>query len=84
MTKGVLLVVILAISVAQFLPSCAGTERTVTGWVEYKYFHAGRGWYMIVINNVEYPVPDDFYDQVQVGDLVKYENGLWTIVRKKG
>ncbi|HEU5300013.1 MAG TPA: hypothetical protein VFW08_11010 [bacterium] len=84
MTKGVLLVVLLAVSVAQILPSCEGGERTITGWVEAKYWHGRRQSYVIVINNTEYNVPDTFYDQVGVGDLVKREAGVWTIVRKKG
>ncbi|HXF82772.1 MAG TPA: hypothetical protein VNN19_08475 [bacterium] len=84
MTKGILLVAILAIAVAQVLPSCGGEERTITGWVEAKYWHGRRQSYVIVINNVEYNVPDAFYDEVEVGDLVKRENGIWTIVRKKG
>lgn len=79
-----MLVVLLAVTVAQILPSCGGTERTITGWVEAKYYHNRRQSYVVVINNIEYSVPDDFYDQVDVGDLVKYEDGMWSIVRKKG
>jgi len=83
-TKGVLLAVLLAVAAAQILPSCGGTERTITGWVEAKYYHSRRQSYVVVINNIEYTVPDDFYDQVDIGDLVKYENGAWKIVRKRG
>lgn len=82
--KGVLLLVFLVVSVAQILPSCEGRSRTVIGWVEAKYYHGGRQSHVVVINNVEYNVPDDFYDMVDVGDLVKNEGGIWTIVRKKG
>ncbi|HXF82576.1 MAG TPA: hypothetical protein VNN19_07480 [bacterium] len=82
----ILLVVVLAVSLAQVLPSCGtgGTGREVVGWVEAKYWHGRRQSYVVVINNVEYNVPDDFYDQVEVGDLVKYAGGTWTIVRKRG
>lgn len=84
MAKGVLLVVFLAITVAQILPSCDGNPKTIIGWVDDKYYHGRRQSYVIVINNVEYSVPDDFYDLVDIGDLVKNEGGIWTIVRKKG
>lgn len=79
-----MLVVLLAVSVAQVLPSCEGTSRTIIGWVDDKYYHGRRQSYVVVINNVEHNVPDDFYDQVEVGDLVKNEGGVWTIVRKRG
>jgi hypothetical protein len=83
--KGLLLVVLLSISLAQILPSCeGGASRTVVGWVEDKYYHGRRQSYVVVINNVEYNVPDDFYALVEVGDLVKSEGGIWTVVRKKG
>ncbi len=84
MVKGVLLVVFLAVSFAQILPSC-GSDRsdvTVIGWVDDKYWHGGRQSYVVVINNVEYNIPDDFYDFVEIGDLVKNEGGIWTIIRK--
>jgi len=82
----VLLVVVLAVAVAQFAPSCGG-ERTggdVVGWIDAKYYHGGRQSFVVVINNVEYNVPDDFYYLAEVGDLVKSEGGLWSIVRKRG
>lgn len=81
----VLLVVFLAVSVAQFTPSCEGrSSGSVIGWVSDKYYHGGRQSYVVVINNVEYNVPDDFYWLVDIGDLVKSEGGIWTIVRKRG
>lgn len=83
--KGIFLVVLLAVSVAQILPSCGtGGGATIIGWVEAKYYHGRRQSYVVVINNVEYNVPDDFYDIVEIGDLVKNEGGTWTIVRKRG
>lgn len=85
MTKGVLLIVFLAVSAAQFMPSCeGGAASTLVGWVDAKYYHGRRQSYVIVINNIEHSVPDDFYDMVEVGDLVKREGGIWSIVRKKG
>ena len=81
-----LLVLVLAVSLAQFAPGC-GESRTggsVIGWVDAKYYHGGRESFVVVINNVEYNVPDDFYYLVEVGDLVKSEGGIWSIVKKRG
>jgi hypothetical protein len=81
----VLLVVVLAVAVAQFAPSCdSRTGGSVIGWVDAKYYHGGRESFVVVINNVEYNVPDDFYYLVEVGDLVKNEGGIWTIMKKRG
>jgi hypothetical protein len=84
----VLLVVVLAVSLGQFVPSCGtGMERTggdVIGWIADKYYLGKRQSFVVVINNVEYNVPDDFYYLVEVGDLVKSEGGMWSIVKKKG
>jgi hypothetical protein len=80
-----LLVVVLAVSVAQFIPSCDSTGgASVVGWVDAKYYHGARESFVVVINNVEYNVPDDFYYLVGIGDLVKSEGGIWSIVRKRG
>jgi hypothetical protein len=89
MTKA--LVVVLLV-VAQILPSCGGgpgesgeepARPDVIGWVDEK---RTRVWetipHIIVINQVEYGVPYDFWTSVNVGDLVKYEGGRWSIVRR--
>lgn len=86
MGKGILLIVFLTVSVVQ-LPSCGlggSGGSSIVGWVEAKYWHGRRQSHVVVINNVEWNVPDDFYDLVEVGDLVKNEGGVWTIVRKRG
>jgi hypothetical protein len=77
---------------AQILPSCgdgpggSGDEPVrpdIIGWVDEK---RTRIWetipHIIVINQVEYGVPYDFWTSVNVGDLVKYEGGRWSIVRR--
>ena len=85
MTKVILLTVLVAGTVAQVFPSCSQATVTVIGWVEAKYSHAAAAeQYIIVVNSVEYGVPYNFWYQVKVGDLVKFENGIWTIVRKAG
>jgi hypothetical protein len=85
--KGLLLVALLATTLAQVFPSCdggGGGGPRVIGWVEAKYARAVDPQYVIVINGIEYAVPDDFFFRVEVGDLVKYEGGVWTIVRRAG
>lgn len=82
MIKAILLVVVLA-SVAQILPSCGDSEQqTVIGWVEAKHAQASGDGYVIVINNVDYQVPGYFWNEVKIGDLVKWDGKVWTIVRK--
>ncbi len=84
MTKAVLLVVMLT-SLAQILPSCDGGSSTVViGWVEVKRFDRGGGVHLITINGVDYEVPGTFWREVQIGDLVKWDGRVWTIVKKAG
>lgn len=80
------LLVVLAVAVAQIVPSCDGGVKEVVGWVEEKYIDRVtlRQRYTIVINTVAYDVPFQFWHNVEVGDLVKYDGIEWTIVRKKG
>lgn len=89
--KIALLMLVLAI-VAQF-PSCGGfgfgnpnvTEQgDIVGFVDDKYIGAVDGPLrpFIVIGATEYEVPWTFYRQVDIGDLVKFSKGIWTIVRK--
>ncbi len=88
------LTVVALLAVAQILPSCGGpgqsgggpavsSQPDVIGWVSEK---RSRVWeatpYMIVINALEHGVTYEFYMDVGVGDLVKYERGVWTIVRR--
>ena len=85
MSKVFLMVMVGALGLAQIAPSCGGDEeRTIVGWVERKFPAPGLNRLIIVINNVEYDVPPEFYAEVKVGDLVKFEGGLWKIVKKAG
>jgi hypothetical protein len=54
----------------------------VIGWVEAKYDRAVDPQHVVVINGIEYAVPEDFFLRVGVGDLVKKQGGTWTIVRR--
>lgn len=84
MTKAVVLVVLGLTALAQAFPSCGSSEVIVIGWVEAKFRSPFHDAYIIEINNVEYSVPQDFWELVGVGDLVKFEGGVWKIVRKRG
>lgn len=79
-----LLVAALLVTVTQIMPSCDGGSEVV-GWIEEKYIDrsAPGGRYMIVINTVHYEVPFAFWENADVGDLVKYDGRQWTIVRKR-
>ncbi len=82
MIKAILLVVVLA-SLAQFLPACGDSEQqTVIGWVEAKHSQPSGEGYTIVINHVDYQVPGWFWIEVKIGDLVKWDGKVWTIVKK--
>lgn len=77
----------LLISLAQMLPSCGGGEDSgpvVIGWVEAKHRDASADAWEVVINGAYYDVPAYFWDQVRVGDLVKWDGKVWTIVKRAG
>ncbi|TMQ46965.1 MAG: hypothetical protein E6K73_14370 [Candidatus Eisenbacteria bacterium] len=84
MLRAVLLVV-LATTLAQAIPSCGGADEPteVVGWIEAKRIDSFGHYFLIVINSVEYQVPGYFYQQVEVGDLVKWDGMTWTIVKKR-
>ncbi len=84
MSKVVLMVIIGGLALGQIVPSCGGEEQTVVGWVTRKHVASFRDAYVVIIDNVEYDVPQDFYFEVSVGDFVKLEKGTWTIVKKAG
>ena len=81
------MLVVLLFAVAQ-VQACgnlfAGGDDTVIGYVEDKYVapeFVGPQPH-IVVNAQDYTVPWDFYRKVDVGDIVKREKGIWTIVKK--
>ena len=80
----VVLLVILATTLAQAFPSCGGEEKTeLVGWVEAKRIDSSSHDFLLVINSVEYAVPGYFYQQAEIGDLVKWDGTTWTIVKKR-
>ncbi len=73
---------VLFVSLAQVLPSCDGRPTAVIGYVEEKRVDRRTGDFIIVVNSAEYNVPSVFWQQVNVGDLVKWDGTTWTIVKK--
>lgn len=82
------LAAVLMIAIAQ-MPSCnmsSGENESIVGYVEDKYMapeNVGPQPY-ILIGGTEHRVPMHFWREVQVGDLVKFENGIWRVLRKVG
>jgi len=83
MIKLVFLTVVL-LSVAQIVPSCGDNQQagTVIGWVEAKGYDRWSGDYSITILAQEYQVDWAFFQEVKVGDLVKWDGKVWTILKK--
>ncbi len=81
---AVLAAVVLAVF-ADLVPSCESQSRVVLGWVEQKYVEGGAGTeYVIVVDRVPYAVPYPFYQDVRVGDKVRYDGRKWEIVQRAG
>ena len=77
------LLLVMLTAIAQVFPSCGGDENAgVVGWVEAKKFEAVSHAFIIIINSADYEVPGYFWQQVGVGDLVKWDGRTWTIVKK--
>ncbi len=91
------LAVVALLVVLQIIPSCGGAKPSddsstvstgrpavVVGWVDEKRVDKNDETlpYLIVINSRGYGVPYTFWRQVSIGDLVKYDGEVWTIVRK--
>jgi hypothetical protein len=85
------LAIVLLLAVAQLIPSCgdsddddgASTRRQVIGYVDEKRRNNQEFMpYLIVINSLEYGVPYQFWLDVDVGDLVRFDGQTWRIVRK--
>lgn len=81
MIKAVLLVVSL-LSVAQAFPSCGGEPEPVIGYVEAKGYDRASNAYTLTILGTEYEITWAFFQEVKVGDLVKWDGKTWTIIKK--
>ncbi len=85
MLRIALLLVVLT-ATAQVFPSCGGggddEGAGLVGWVEAKKVESAGHAYILVINSTDYEVPGYFWQQVDVGDLVKWDGRTWTIVKR--
>ncbi len=86
LTKLALLTALVVLTVfADVIPSCESQSRVVLGWVEDKYTESEAGTqYVIVVDRAPYSVPYHFYQDVRVGDRVRYDGRKWEIVRRAG
>ncbi|HEX9247706.1 MAG TPA: hypothetical protein VGA35_16225 [bacterium] len=76
------LVFILALSVFAADTSVGCGQGFVIGPVTSKYRGgADNGSFLIAVNGTPYDVGPDFYNQVQIGDTVKYTGRQWLIVK---
>ncbi len=92
------LAIVALMVVLQLIPSCGGPKpasddsstvgsgkpAVVVGWVDEKRVDKNDETlpYLLIINSRGYGVPYSFWRQVGIGDLVKYDGEIWTIVRK--
>ncbi len=78
----ILIVGLLFLVVAQ-LPSCGVGSQEFVGFVDDKLIETfeGRPHPTIYIGATAYEISWEFYRQVCINDLVKYQNGKWTIVK---
>ncbi|MER3455747.1 MAG: hypothetical protein C4303_00280 [candidate division GAL15 bacterium] len=83
--RALALAAVLLVVLADLVPSCESQSRVVLGWVEDKYIESEGGTlYVIVVDRAPYSVPYTFYQDVRVGDKVRYDGRKWEIVRRAG
>jgi hypothetical protein len=76
------LLFILALSVFAADMSVGCGQGFIIGPVTAKYRSSpDSGSYLIAVNGTPYDVPQDFYNQVQIGDTVKYTGKQWLLVK---
>lgn len=82
--KGMLVPVVLFAMFAQVFPSCGGEAAQIVGWVQEKLVSraSGETEYRVIIDGTHYTVPQTFWEEVRVGDLIKYDGYRWAIVKK--
>jgi len=83
MLKALLFIAILSVFAADFSVGCG--QGYVYGPVTQKLnTGGGNGDYLIAVDGATYDVPLSFYNQVRVGDTVKFDGRAWTIVKPAG
>jgi hypothetical protein len=74
-------VALLSLLAADITVGC-GSQAYVYGPVTQKYVVSGETDKFIMVEGRTYAVPDTFYYNVNVGDVVKYNGKQWSVVKK--
>ena len=77
--QALLFVLMLSALAADVSVGCG--QGYVYGPVTQKFSSSGDRGALIAVNGQTFEVPDGFWQQVQVGDTVRYSHGQWEIVR---
>ncbi len=81
MVTALLFVAMLSVFAADITVGC-GQQEYVYGTVTQKYATGGdTGDYVIAVNGETHTVPLTFYQQVQIGDTVRFDGKDWSIVK---
>ena len=81
--KVLLFVALLSFLAADFSVGC-GRQAYVFGPVEQKFVTGGQeeADKLILVGGQTYLVPPSFFNQIAVGDTVKYNGSQWSIVKR--
>lgn len=81
--QALLFVLVLSVFAADFSVGCG--QGYVYGPVTQKFRTGGdtESW-QIAVNGTPYEVPQEFYNQVNLGDTVKFAGKRWEIVKVAG
>jgi len=77
--QALLFVLMLSALAADVSVGCG--QGYVNGTVTQKFSSSGERGALIAVNGQSFEVPEGFWQQVQVGDTVRYSHGQWEIVR---
>ncbi len=81
MWMALLFVAVLSAFAADISVGCG--QGYVYGPVTQKFLTGGdTGDYMIAVSGTAYEVPLAFYQQVRVGDTVKFDGKAWSIIKR--
>jgi len=75
-----LFIAALSVFAAEVTVGC-GRQDYVYGTVTQKFTPAEEATYEIKVDGTPYVVPTNFYYEVQVGDLVKYDGKQWQVIK---
>ncbi len=82
--RTVVFIAILSMFAAEFSVGCG--QGYVYGPVDQKFVGGGNNEVerLISINGTTYLVPPTFYNEIRVGDTVKYDGKSWSVVKRAG